>query len=84
MRQNRATGFIKAIILIVIALIALGYFGFRLDDIFSREAVQHNLSAAWSFLKLVWNDYLARPALWVWNTIIVEFIWNNLRSIVPG
>jgi hypothetical protein len=80
--QNRTAGFIKAVLVIVIALIVLGYFGFRLDDIFGREAVAHNLSVAWGFVKRVWNNYLLRPTLWIWNTVIVELIWNHLRELL--
>jgi hypothetical protein len=66
MKKSRA--FIGIIVLIIIAILLLSYFGFDLKKIFTSEAVKNNFSYVWGIIKNIWSDYLARP----WN-----FIWDN-------
>lgn len=80
--QQRSRGFIKTIILIVIALIVLGYFGYNLRDIISSPVVRDNLSYAWDLAIKLWNNFLAAPALWIWNNIIIDLVWNNLKILI--
>lgn len=52
-------GLVKAIILIVVALIILGFFGYNLRAIIEGPAVSDNLAYAWGlavkFWDIVWN-----------------------------
>ena len=75
-------GFVKTIILIVIALIILGFFGFNLEEIVKRENVHNNLIYVWGLVKIVWQKFLLKPAVWVWNVIVVDLLWNNLTELV--
>lgn len=72
-------GLIKAIIMIFIALIVLGYFGFNIKDIVSGPTVQANLSAAWEFVSKVWNNYLAAPVMYVFG-----LIWKLILAGMPA
>lgn len=67
LRRNK--GFVKAILLIVIALIVLGFFGYNLRDILNSPTVKENLSYAWELIVKVWNGFLREPALWLWEKI---------------
>ena len=67
MKGNR--GFIKAIVLIVIGLIVLGYFGYNLKDIIASPTVHDNLVYVWNLIVKLWDNVLATPAMWIWNTI---------------
>jgi hypothetical protein len=58
-------GLIKTIIVIVIALIILGYFGFNIKDIINGPTVQANLNTAWGFVFKIWTDYLAGPVMYI-------------------
>ena len=69
-------GLIKMIILIVIALIVLGYFGFDIKGIMSSSTVQGNLSYVWDFVKTFWNNYLAAPVVYVWDNLIIGVVWK--------
>jgi hypothetical protein len=65
---NKNRGFLRAIILIVVALIILGYFRIDIRQVLSSGGVQTNLSYAWH---LVLQGFM-----WVWQTItgfIVEY-----------
>lgn len=66
MEGNR--GLIKAILLIVIGLIVLGFFGYNLRDIIASETVNDNLTYVWGLVTAFWNNFLAEPAAWLWNT----------------
>ncbi len=85
MLMNTQTGFIKTILLIIIALIVLGYFGFDIRGIIESEQVQKNLFYVWSFVVSVWDNYLQKPIMYLWNDIFIELIWGtfveNLNQI---
>ncbi|MSU56023.1 MAG: hypothetical protein EXS51_01805 [Candidatus Taylorbacteria bacterium] len=67
MKGNR--GFIKTILLIVIALIVLGFFGYNLKEIVASPTVHDNLVYVWDIVAKLWNTLIATPALWMWNTL---------------
>ena len=69
-------GLVKMIIVIVIALIVLGYFGFDVKGIMGSDKVQGNLGYVWDFIKTFWNNYLAAPVIYVWNNLIIGVVWK--------
>jgi len=88
MNIKTQTGLMKTIIIIIIAVIILGYFGFDLRTIIESESVQQNLIYAWSFVVNIWENYLQRPALYLWNDIFIDLIWesfvDNMERIKGG
>ena len=76
-------GLVKAIIIILIALLILAYFGLNIRSIVDSPTFADN----WNFLKDlivdVWTDYLKKPVTYLWN-IFWNFIWTptieNLES----
>lgn len=75
-------GFIKTVIIIVIALIILGYFGFDVENIIKSEKVQKNLNYVWDMVSKVWNLYLAAPFMFVWDKFFVGVIWKTIVSVL--
>lgn len=67
--MNRSRGLIKAIVLIVVALVVLGFFGYNLRDIVNSPTVSENLKYAWGLAVKLWNTILARPAVWLWDNM---------------
>ena len=64
-------GFIKMIIVIVIALIILGYFfDIRITDVISSPNVQANLTWFWDIVVRVWN-FITYPIVFIWNRYVV-------------
>lgn len=59
--MDKNKGFVKTVIIIVIALIVLGYYGFNLRQIVSAPAVSDNLSYAREVSANIWNSYLKTP-----------------------
>ncbi|TSC58632.1 MAG: hypothetical protein Greene041679_79 [Parcubacteria group bacterium Greene0416_79] len=80
LRQNR--GLIKTVLLIVIALVVLGFFGYNLREIADSPTVRDNLSYVWGLLTKLWDNFLAKPAAWIWNTIVIDLIWHNLQGLL--
>jgi len=74
---NPESGLILWIIIIIVALLALSYFGFSLRDLGEDETTQDNFSYVTEWLRFVWENYLREPAVWIWENI-VSFIWNDL------
>lgn len=70
------------IILIVILLIILGYFGLNIKNISNSSTVSDNLHYAWSLVVSFWNNFLVVPAKFVWDKIIIGFIWNGIMNLV--
>lgn len=68
-------GFIKMIILIIIAIIVLSYFGFDLQSIIESPTAQKNLNYAKEFVVHIWDAYLKAPATYLWD-IWVKYIWS--------
>lgn len=82
MKYNQKSGFIKLVIVIVIALIVLGYFGFNVSEILQSPSVSNNLNYVWGLAVTVWDRFLVVPATYVWNKIIVGMFWNTFTSLI--
>lgn len=52
-KENR--GLVKAILVIVIALVILGYFGYNLRDIVNSPSVRDNVTYVWELLTKAWD-----------------------------
>jgi hypothetical protein len=81
-------GLVKIILLIVIALLILSYFGFNLRALISSPTTQDNFGYVASSSVTVWDKYLKKPASYVWNDIFIDLIWepaiDNLKRINSG
>ena len=72
-------GLIKTIIVVILALIILGYFGFDVRDIINSPTVQSNLNAAWNLVYNVWTNYLAVPVMY-----ILGMVWKLIQAALPA
>ena len=79
---GNSSGFIKTIVIIVIALIILGVFGYNVSDIVNSPLVQKNLNYAWDIVQFVWQNYLKVPAIWIWEKIVIGLGWDNLVKLL--
>ena len=83
MQTNR--GFIKWIIIIVVALLILSYYGFSLRNLIDSPVTQDNIHYVATSTVSVWDKYLKQPANYVWNDVFIDLIWtpaiDNLTKI---
>ncbi len=82
MPKNR--GLLKMIILIIIGLVALGYFGFDLAEIIKKPGVQNNLTYVWDFIVKIYNSYLKTAFVFIWNEIFVDIFWEMILRPILG
>ncbi len=68
--RNKRGGFIQTIIIIVVVLIILGYFGFNMAEIIKKPAVERNLVWAGNVAQVTWDRFLSKPAVYVWDTFL--------------
>lgn len=70
-------GFIKLIIIIIIAIIILSYFGFDLRSIVESPESQGNLGYVWGGIIYVWETWLVNPLTYLWNDVFIDLLWDN-------
>ncbi len=69
-------GLIKLLVLIILAVIVLGFFGISLKAVFQKETVKENLTFVWDAIRYVWDKYLAEQAPYLWN-IFYNLLWRS-------
>lgn len=72
-------GLVGNLILVVAGLVLLSYF-FDIDviDFIKSPPVQN----VWNYIKdgtyIIWDKFLDTPVLFIWNKIIIGFIWEYI------
>ncbi|MSR71340.1 MAG: hypothetical protein EXS50_01525 [Candidatus Taylorbacteria bacterium] len=84
---NKKQGLVKMIIVIVIALLILSYYGFDLEQLVKNPTTQKNFNYLEKTVLYIWQNVLKTPIMYVWN-IFVDLIWQpalqNLTNIKNG
>lgn len=87
-KHSNERGFIRTIIIIVIALLILSYFGLNIRDIVNSPAGKDNFTYTQEVMIKVWNNYLKKPVTYLWNDIFLDLIWEpaieNLKKLRDG
>ena len=81
--ENYERGFIKYIILFVIAIIILSYLGFDIKKIFTSPTTINNFSYVWGIVKNIWVNYLSVPFTFIWSEAIrpvLSILWNVFKA----
>src|SRR6185369_1737449 len=79
-------GLIRNVILVLIALLILSYFGFNLRSIVNSPTFQDNWHFVTDLAIKVWNDYLKAPATLVWD-LFIRLVWTPAMAVlqhIPG
>jgi hypothetical protein len=71
-------GLVKMVIVIIIAILIISYFGFNIQKIAESDTSKSNFSYVWSLVVWVWEYILKGPVMWVWNNIVVAILWNDI------
>ena len=70
---------ISTIIIIVIIIAILSWYGFDIKDFFTSPQAQKNFGYVWNFISDIWSNYLAGPVIKLWS-IIVQLIGNHAST----
>jgi hypothetical protein len=73
-------GFVKMIIILVIALLVLSYLGFDLKSTVESQTTKSNFGYVWGYTKAFWDKYLQTPAEWLWQNIIIDIVWRAFNE----
>ena len=86
--KNDNRGLIKWVVIILIAVIVLSFFGFDLRSIIESDLTKNNIGYLWGLGVMVWNDYLSQPILYFWHNIFINLLWDsfveNMERIKAG
>jgi hypothetical protein len=78
--NSQQGGFLKAIIIIVIALVILGYvFHISITDVLNDPKVQQSLQWLWGIILTIWS-YIQAPIMYVWNNFVIGVVWNAIKA----
>ncbi len=79
---TKQKGFIKTIILLIIALALLKFvFNFDVIEFFKTPKVADTVSYIWNDVILfLWNNYIEAPFFWAWDNakLLTKIGWDNL------
>lgn len=63
-------GFIKTIILVVVALIIISFLGIDIKQVIDSPTTQHNFSYVTQGILYIWDHFLKVPVLFLWNLFL--------------
>ena len=76
------------VILAFLAILVLSYFNISIKSVVESPTGQENINYVGGGTKNIWNDYLAKPAAYLWNDVWVNIFWkgfiNNMERIRDG
>lgn len=72
--MKKDQGFIKWILLIIVALIVLGYYGFDVKKAIDAPTTQSNLNWFKETCIWIWNYILRIPATFLWENVLLPLI----------
>ncbi|HEU5114969.1 MAG TPA: hypothetical protein VFT82_04365 [Candidatus Paceibacterota bacterium] len=78
---------VKYIILAIIVILVLSFFGYDLKAIIEAPVTQNNIHYTWSGVTWVW-DHVKGPVLYLYNNVFIGILWqaflSNLGRINAG
>ncbi len=86
-KRSTNRGFINMIILVVVVILVLSYFGYNLRSIVNSPNTQDNFSYVGGSVVDIWNNFLKTPATYLYG-VFVDLIWKpaitNLTAMKNG
>lgn len=76
--KNKQAGLVKMIIVIIIAIAIISWYGVDIKEFFTSPQAQKNFGYIWNFITGIWNDYLSGPLHKLWG--IISSIFKNSES----
>ena len=76
-KNNTKRGIVGVIVILIIALLILSYYGFNLRQTVDSPTTQSNFSYVWGGVVYTWDTYLQAPISYLSN-LFVQFIWTPI------
>ncbi len=79
--MKKEQGFIKFIVIIIIAVLILSYYGINLEEIAKSPAARANFGFIKESVLWIWNVILKTPVMFIWDVILMPLI--KILAIKP-
>lgn len=79
--KNNQRGLIKLIIIIIIAIAVLSWYGVDIKKFFTSEQALKNFGYIWTYIKEIWSEYLEVPAQKLW-VVWLDHIWGPFMDLI--
>jgi len=77
-------GLVRTVLIVLIAILVLSYFGFDIKSIVESPLAQNNIGYVWGFVVSVWNNYLSQPVTYFWNNIFIGILWESFKGALDN
>lgn len=78
-RNIDSKGFIGTIVIVVIGLALLKYFfDWNIIEFLKSPKVIETFYYIKKFIVLIWDKFVATPASFLWNDIVINIIWKTI------
>ncbi len=77
--KNSQSGFIRNVIIILIALILLSHFGYGIDRLAQLPIVTKIINALVAIFNILWS-IVGGVVIWIWNILLK--IWHIIAGLI--
>lgn len=77
---DKNSGFMRIILIVLIAILILSYFKIDLRSAVESPASQSNFSYIKNLAVTTWTNYLEKPAMYLWNYVFIDLLWKSFVS----
>lgn len=77
-------GLVRTVLIVLIAILVLSYFGFDIKGIVESPLAQNNIGYVWGFVVGIWNNYLSQPVTYFWNNIFIGILWESFTGALDN
>ena len=78
--NNKGISVLGILILGAILLLVLSYFGISIKSVVQSPTSQENISYIRGAGNSLWDDYLKKPAEYIWNDVFKKILWESFIS----
>ena len=82
--KNKQGGFLNWIILILIILIILGYYGFDVKKAIEKPETRQNISYVTEKVVFIWDKYLKKPTTYLVKDILLDRVITPLLESIKN
>ena len=75
MHINKQSGLVRTILIIIVAILIISYFGIDIKGLVEAPGTQNNIGYVVGWVMYVWTNYLEKPYNYLWHDIFVDKIW---------
>lgn len=67
MKVNSQRGIVKTILIVLIGIIILSYFGINLQQVTQSDLLKKNLAFTWGIVTTTWTNYVYEPIIGIFH-----------------